>query len=95
MHYPAEMFARFGAEWEERGFAELYDLEADPLGAGEPGPAAAGPRRGGGAARRADRLAGHDHPPDHRAAPAGGRRPQRVLRYQKFNPAASPPPNYL
>ena len=30
VHYPAGMFARFGAEWEERGFAELYDLEADP-----------------------------------------------------------------
>ena len=30
VHYPAGMFARFGAEWEERGFAELYDLGADP-----------------------------------------------------------------
>ena len=30
VHYPVGMFARFGAEWEERGFAELYDLEADP-----------------------------------------------------------------
>ena len=26
VHYPAGMFARFVAEWEERGFAELYDL---------------------------------------------------------------------
>ena len=30
VHYPVGMFARFGAEWEQRGFAELYDLEADP-----------------------------------------------------------------
>ena len=30
VHYPVGMFARFGAEWQERGFAELYDLEADP-----------------------------------------------------------------
>ena len=30
VHYPVGMFARFGAEWEERGFAELYDLAADP-----------------------------------------------------------------
>ena len=30
VHYPVGMFARFGAEWRERGFAELYDLEADP-----------------------------------------------------------------
>ena len=27
---PVGMFARFGAEWRERGFAELYDLETDP-----------------------------------------------------------------
>ena len=30
VHYPVGMFARFGPEWRERGFAELYDLEADP-----------------------------------------------------------------
>ena len=27
---PRRNVRRFGAEWEERGFAELYDLEADP-----------------------------------------------------------------
>ena len=30
VHYPVGMFARFGAGWQERGFAELYDLETDP-----------------------------------------------------------------
>ena len=30
VYYPRGMFARFGAEWAERGFEELYDLSADP-----------------------------------------------------------------
>ena len=30
VHYPRGMFSRFGKEWQDRGFAELYNLETDP-----------------------------------------------------------------